>query len=97
MRYTDGDIREVGYSKDLFDCQPYEDFCKRQAHTYHLIHTTALADMWISEQRNKTITLCVTGDDIYVNIRLFGDIWYYELLLPNSALNIYVTQFNCTH
>jgi hypothetical protein len=96
IRYMDGDIREVPFSQDLFDSQPYEDFCKRQAHTYHLVHTTKLANQWISEVRNHEITLCTPGDHIYVNIRIFGDMWYDDLCLPNSALNTYVAQFSCT-
>jgi hypothetical protein len=97
VRYTDGDIREVGYHQDLFDCQPYEDFCRRQAHTYHLQWPTAASDKWISDKNKEAITMCIPGDNVYINIRIFGDDWYDQLMLPNSALNTYVTPFTCTH
>jgi hypothetical protein len=97
VRYTDGDVREVGYHQDLFDCQPNEDFCRRKVHTYHLQWPAAESDKWISEKNKEAITMCIPGDHVYINIRIFSDDWYDELMLPNSALNTYVTSFTCTH
>jgi hypothetical protein len=97
IRYTDGDIREVPWSKDLFDCEPYEIFCKRQAPTYHLQWTVPNANAWIADMNAQPITKCVPGDHVFVDIRIYGEDWYDSLMLPNSALTTYVTPYTCTH
>jgi hypothetical protein len=97
VRYSDGDVREVGYHQELFDCQAYEDFCRRHAHTYHLQWPATASKQWIADKNKEAITMCIPGDHVYINIRIFGDDWYDTLMLPNAALNTYVTPFTCTH
>jgi hypothetical protein len=97
IRYQDGDIREMAWTPDLDDSVAYEAFAKRHAYLHHLQWTSSLAAKWMANMRKQEITTCQPGDTIYINIRVFGDDWYDELLLPNSALNTYVAEFSCTN
>jgi hypothetical protein len=97
IRYSDGDVREVGWNKDLFDCEAYEIFCKRQAPTYHLQWTVPNANAWIADMNSEPITKCAPGDHVFIDIRIYGEDWYDSLMLPNSAITTYVTPATCTH
>ena len=97
IRYRDGDVREVPYSQDLFDSVQYEEFCTRKPYLYHLIYPTDRAQKYIAEKRNQPITEYAPGDQVYVDIRVFGDDWYDNLRLPDSHLMTYVALFQFTH
>ena len=97
IRFRDGDVREVPYSQDLFDSIPYEEFCTKKRYLYHLIFPVDRANKYIAEKRNQAITDFKPGDEVYVDIRVFGDIWYDALALPDSHIMTYVAQYQFTH
>ena len=97
VRFKDGDIRELPYSQDLFDSIAYEEFCSSKPYLHHLIYTTDGAAKYISEKRKQSITTVQPGDEVYVDIRVFGDDWYDALQLPDSPTVTYVMQFMLTH
>ena len=97
IRFKDGDVREVPYSQDLFDSIPYEEFCTKKPYLYHLIFPVDRAKTYIAEKRNQPITDYKPGDEVYVNLRVFGDVWYEALELPDSHILTYVAQYQFTH
>ena len=97
IRFKDGDVREVPYSQDLFDSIPYEEFCAQRRYLYHLIFPVDRAKKYVTEKRNQPITEFKPGDEVYVDIRVFGDVWYDALALPDSHLVTYVAQYRFTH
>ena len=97
VRFQDGDVREVPYSKDLFDSIPYAEFCSSKRYLYHLIYSTEGAKKYISDIRKQPITQFQPGDLAYVDLRIYGDAWYDELELPDSHLITYVAPIQFTH
>ena len=97
VRFQDGDVREVPYSKDIFDSVPYAEFCSRKRYLYHLIYTADYAKKYIADFRRQPITQFQPGDLAYVDLRIYGDAWYDELELPDSHLITYVAPIQFTH
>ena len=97
VRFQDGDVREVPYSKDLFDSIPYAEFCSSKRYLYHLIYSTEGAKKYVSDIRKQPITQFQPGDLAYVDLRIYGDVWYDELDLPDSHLLTYVAPIQFTH
>ena len=97
VRFQDGDVREVPYSKDLFDSVPYADFCSSKRYLYHLIYPAEGAKKYISDIRRQSITQFKPGDHAYVDLRIYGDVWYDGLQLPDSHLLTYVAPIQFTH
>ena len=95
--FKDGDVREVPYSQDLFDSIPYKEFCTKKPYLYHLIFPVDGANTYIADKRNQPITDYKPGDEVYVNLRVFGDVWYEALELPDSHILTYVAQYQFTH
>ena len=75
---------KVPYGQDLFDSIPYEEFCTVKSYLYHLIFPVDRANKYSAEKRNQAITVFKPGDEVYVDIRVFGDTWYEDLALPDS-------------
>ena len=97
IRFKDGDVRKDPCSQDLFDSIPYEEFCTKKRYLYHLIFPVDRAAKHIAEKRSQPITNFKPGNEVYVDIRVFGDIWYDALSLPDSHIMTYVAQFQFTH
>ena len=97
IKFQDGDIKEVPYSQDLFDSIPYEEFCRSRPYLYHLIFPTDRANKYIADIKNRNIEDYVPGDEAYVDLRCFGDLWYEDLQLPDSHILTYVAPFKFTH
>jgi hypothetical protein len=90
IRFMDGTLQWVSWSKDLFDTIQYENYCRATPQLFPLVvlHKEALQLMKIL---NRTpITVVKTGQTAYLDIRAIGAGWYQGLSLPNSDFSIYV-------
>lgn len=96
VTFMDGDVREVPYSTDLFESIPYEDFCNSRKYLKHLLHKTSAAKEFIKEKKATPIKDLVQGDDVYLDIRVYGHGWYRELKLPDAHTTTYVTKMRIT-
>jgi hypothetical protein len=107
-KFLDGTLQWVAWSKDLYDTQQYETYCRSLPQLFPLVvlHKEALQLMKIL---NRTpITVVVAGQTAYLDIRAIGAGWYEGLHLPNSDYASYVvpmiyqnspptpTRLNCT-
>ena len=97
VEYADGDILEVPWSRDLFDCQAYEDFCKSRKYLHHLILDQNQVTPFKTQLRRADVTAVQVGDRVYVDLRFFGDQWYQSLDLPDFSTKSYVVVFEYTH
>ena len=97
VKFQDGDVRDIPFSKDIFDSIPYADFCSRKRYLYHLIYPVKEAKEYIAKIRKQPITSFQPGDEAYVDLRVFGDLWYESLELPDSHFITYVARFVFTH
>ena len=97
VEYADGDILEVPWTYDLFQCVAYETFCKSKPHLFHLTMDTGMADKFRNDFRKKDITTVKPGDTVFIDLRFFTDAWFEELNLPDSDLYAYVMEFKYTH
>jgi len=93
VQFADGDVKDVPYSLDIFNSIPYEEFCRNKPYLQHLVFPTsshALKEFY-RNINSKPLDGLAAGERVYVDIRFFGDIWYQNLLLPDSDTNLYVT------
>jgi hypothetical protein len=90
IRFMDGTLQWVSWSKDLFDTVQYENYCRALPQLFPLVvlHKKSLQLMKIL---NRTpITVVETGQTAYLDIRAIGAGWYQGLSLPNSDSSVYV-------
>ena len=87
--FEDGEVRELPYSLDLFNAIPYEDYCRSKTYLRHLVYSHEEAKQFIKE---KTIPKLRPGHDVYLNIMLYGNDWFYQLGLPDSDTVTYVSK-----
>jgi len=88
--FEDGELRELPYSLDLFNAIPYEDYCRSKSYLRHLVYSHEEAKRFI---KSKTIPKLRLNHDIYVDIMIHGNGWYYKLGLPDPDTITYVSQF----
>ena len=96
VKFLDGEVKEVPYSKDLFDSIPYEAYCDSKPYLRHLKYTTKQAKKYIQELNRKPLTGYTVGQEVYIDIRLYGDGWFNKLQLPDSQTTMYVSKFRLT-
>ena len=103
VQYADGDERWMSYSKDLFDCEAYEAYCKTRPELWFCVYTVADARKFRSKVNKEPITELHAGDTIYVDLRAIGISWYNGLgkgsltpVLPNEDENTYVLKCKVT-
>ena len=103
VQYADGDERWMSYSKDLFDCEAYEVYCKTRPELWFCVYTVADARKFRSKVNKEPITELHVGDTIYVDLRAIGISWYNGLgkgslnpVLPNEDENTYVLKCKVT-
>jgi hypothetical protein len=92
IRFMDGTLQWVSWSKDIFDTVEYENYCRALPQHFPLVvlHKDALQLMKIL---NRTpITVVETGQMAYLDIRAIGAGWCQGLSLPNSDFSVYVDQ-----
>jgi hypothetical protein len=101
VRYSDGDEHWVSYSKDLFDCEQYELFCKSRPELWFCAYSVEEARKIRAKVNKEPITIVEPGDTLYVDLRAIGAKWYNAIgpgsigtTLPNEDKEIYVVK--CT-
>jgi hypothetical protein len=97
VKFLDGTLQWLAWSKDLFDTQQYEAYARSLPQLYPLIvlHKEALQLMKIL---NRTpITVVAAGQTAYLDIRAIGAGWYEGLHLPDSDFATYVVPLIYQH
>ena len=88
VEFEDGDVLWLPWSKDIFDSQPYEDYCRSLPQLRPLIYTHQEAANIIKQMKRDTITLVQPGQTVYVDIRSYdkssNGTWYDSLTLPGK-------------
>jgi hypothetical protein len=93
VKYADGDMLWIPYSQDLFQSVPYENFIRERPHLFPLLFSTTKAKEEIKSFSKQVITEYTTGDELLVNLRSFGELWYQSLELPDVHTAVYVVPY----
>ena len=93
VEFADGDIKDLEYSKDLFDSIPYEDYCRSKPYLKHLLFNTKEANNFIKSHQLPQLK---TNQIVYLDIMIYGNGWYYKLQLPDPDTTTYVSRFRIT-
>jgi len=96
VKFLDGDILELPYSKDLFSSIPYEEFCSSRPYLRHLRLTVVEAGKFINEIKKNPLTGFVIKQVVYLDIRVYGDGWFNDRQLPDTDNITYVSKFIIT-
>jgi hypothetical protein len=96
VKYADGDVLNIPWSPDI-QCEAYYNFCSARPYLFHLTLDAGLAKKFISQKKREDITTVTVGDQVFVDLRFFGDIWYEQLGLPDFESSCYVMPFTYTH
>jgi len=96
MKFADGTIKWLVWSKDLFATIAYENFCRSRPELSPLIYSAADALKLKQELNKKPITGVSPGQSAYVDIRYYSSEWYAQLGLPDPDHHSYVVKFDYT-
>jgi hypothetical protein len=108
VRFMDGTVEWLPWSKDIFDTVQYEDYCRSLSQLWPLVVLLKESLILMKILNRTPITIVATGQTAYMDIRAIGAGWYQGLSLPNSDFSIYVvpllyhnnisggTRFNCS-
>ena len=97
VKFVDGDVREIPYSLDIFNSIPYEEFCRAKPYLHHLIHSSTEATRFVKDTiKTFSWTGYQTNQEVYLDIRLYGDLWFDDLNLPDTSQMTYVSRFLIT-
>ena len=94
--FLDGDVVELPYSKDLFDSVPYEEFCNSKPYLRHLRLTVLEAGKFISNIKRTPLRGYALHQEVYLDIRVYGDGWFNDRQLPDTETITYVSKFRIT-
>jgi len=90
VRFADGDVRWLPFSKDLSETQHFEQFCTTYLTISPLLYTTVVAARMRRDINGRPITEISPGDNVFVDIRSFGNPAFYdELTLPDPYHTCY--------
>ena len=95
LRYEDNEVGPKSYDKDLTTLQHYKDYCADRPHLFQLTMTSTEANKWKAKLNKMAITNIAPKDNIYVDLRWYGDLWFQSLELPNQHTITYVLPFKC--
>jgi hypothetical protein len=90
VKYADGDVIWIPWSKDLETCQPYEKLVMQEKPLFLLRFKTAIAEKERALLNRKPIVDVRPGDRAYVDLRFWDAVWYDQLNLPESYVRIHV-------
>jgi hypothetical protein len=93
VKFCDGDIVWLPWSKDLFSTVQYEAFCKAKRELEHLLLHDRIALQWLRGLAKQKIEEVSTGDVVYVDLRSYGPAWYDTLSLPDLHTTSYYVRF----
>jgi hypothetical protein len=98
VEFADGQILWKTYDLDLFNCGPYEDFCRSHSELYVLLYPVTQAVQEMKRINDLPITSVAPGDSVYVDLRWYGRYasWYQQLGLPDPDHSRYVVRFDYT-
>jgi len=96
VKFMDGDVMEVPYSPDLFKTIAYEEYCDSKPYLRHLKFTAEESKTFIREKGKNSITGYTVEQEVYLDIRFYGGIWFDRLDLPDSDTTTYVSKFRIT-
>jgi hypothetical protein len=96
VRFAAGDTVEIPYSKDLFDSIPYEDFCNSRPYWRHLRLSVKEASKYIQRINKQNLIGYRVDQEVYLDIRVYGDGWFNNLQLPDADTITYVSKFIIT-
>ena len=96
VSFAGGETLEIPYSKDLFDSIPYEEYCNSKPYLRHLRLSVNEGKKFIQHIQRQPLQGYVVGQEVYLNIRVYGDGWLDKLQLPDVATITYVSKFVIT-
>ena len=96
LKYADGEVLWLPWTPDLQHNDAYYQFCSSKPYLFHLTLDTKMAQKFITQKRKERITDVQPGDEVYIDLRFFGDLYYESLGLPDYATTSYVTLFQYT-
>jgi hypothetical protein len=96
VRFQDGDIQLLPYSKDLFDSIPYEEYCNSKPYLQHLRYSVLEGKKFIQRISKKPLTGYSLKQEVYLDIRVHGSPWLDKLNLPDVETMTYVSIFKIT-
>ena len=95
--FADGDVREIPYSQDIYNSIPYEDFCRSKPYLRHLLHTAVEMPEFLRQlRRDYPLGKFRLKQEVFMDVRLHGDIWFDSLNLPDTSTMTYVSRFVVT-
>ena len=93
VKFADGSVVWLPWSKDLFDTQPYEYFCRSRPELFPLIYDLKTANKHISDLKRTPIVVVKPGDNVFVDIRCYGSAWYKTLPIPDREHITYLVEY----
>ena len=96
VRFLDGEVCKVPYSKDLFDTIPYGDFCNTKPYLKHLSFLVKESKQFIQRIQRQQLIGYRVNQEVYLDIRVYGDVWFDNLQLPDAETMTHVSKFIIT-
>ena len=93
IEFADGDVRWLPWNRDIYDSQPYEAYCHLHKHLFPLLFTVERAKAEVKALSKQPMDGYVVGEEIFVNLRSFGEQWYQRLSLPDVLTIVYVVRY----
>lgn len=95
VQYHDGDQLWLPYSKDLFESQPFEDYCRSTVELMYTHLPSSLAAVKTKEALKQPITCVEPGNTVYVKLKILDPLLYANLPLEDRWKMDYV--YLCTY
>ena len=89
VRFADNEEIWLPWSRDLYDSEPYVNFCQSLPELKPLVSTVAAAKAWLQATNATPIPGDLPGRQAFIDIRAFGADWYQTLDLPNLHTAVY--------
>lgn len=90
IKFMDGDIIWVPWSKDISVTLQFEDFCRSRSELTPLLYDEKVWRKMATDMNKNPITDVKPGDEFYLDIRSWGSSYYDNLDIPDADMNIYV-------
>lgn len=96
VAFEDGSVVWVPWSKDLADSVPFENFCQNNLQLSVLLIPSKEVNRWVSSLNSLPISKIKPGDEVYVNLRSWGELWYQGLPIPDPLHSSYYVRSRYT-
>jgi hypothetical protein len=94
--FADGSVVWLPWSRELFDTEAYETFCRSRAELAPLIHDAEDAKKLVAQTNKTPIIEVQPGDTVYVDLRSYGATWYASRTLPDLFHKRYLLEYTYT-